>query len=182
MNDSPIPFPRPGSAEYDFLLESDTKKKKMLKRWKNINKFITIPLYRANIIPLFGGHKIFLLLFTKGRKSGKQRITPVEYRKKDEVIHMVAGRGKKADWLQNMLANPEDVEVKIGFKKRKVSFKQLTIEEKNDFLIWYVSKYPKAAKLLFGWNSKTDDLETADFTSLSELIEIVKLMTKVFAM
>ena len=95
---------------------------------------------------------------------------------------MVAGRGKKADWLQNMLANPEDVEVKIGFKKRKVSFKQLTIEEKNDFLIWYVSKYPKAAKLLFGWNSKTDDLETADFTSLSELIEIVKLMTKVFAM
>ena len=69
MNDSPIPFPRPGSAEYDFLLESDTKKKKMLKRWKNINKFITIPLYRANIIPLLVDIRYFFFFLPKEEKA-----------------------------------------------------------------------------------------------------------------
>ncbi len=170
------PFPRPGSAEYGLLLETDVeKRKKVLKRWKQMNKYFTIPLYRAGILQLLGGHKIFLLLFTKGRKTGKVRITPIEYRKKEGIVHIVAGRGKKAHWFQNMLANPDDVMVKLGFKKRKVSFQVLeTIEEKNELFKWYVSKYPKAAKMLFGWNLKTDDPETADFTSFSELVEIVK--------
>lgn len=170
------PFPRPGSAEYSFLLETDSKKKeKTLKRWKQMNKFFTIPLYRAGILPLLGGHKIFLMLFTKGRKSGKTRITPLEYRKKDGVVHVVAGRGKKAHWYQNMLANPEDVMIKLGFKKHQVTFQTLkTVEEKNDLLKWYVIKYPKAAKMLFGWNPKEDDPVTADFTSFSKMIEIVK--------
>ena len=174
--DNTIPFPRPGSAEYSLLLEKDPeKKKKVLKRWKQMNKFFTIPLYRAGILPLLGGHKIFLLLFTKGRKTGKIRITPLEYRKKDGVVHVVAGRGRKAHWYQNMLANPNNVQIKLGFKKREVAFQQLkTVGEKNELLTWYVSEYPKAAKMLFGWNPKEDDPATADFTSFSEMIEIIK--------
>ncbi|MHA1235296.1 MAG: hypothetical protein ACTSQL_09465 [Promethearchaeota archaeon] len=40
---------------------------------------------------------------------------------------------------------------------------------------WYVVNYGKAAKMLFGWNPKTDDPETADFTNLLKMISIVKL-------
>jgi len=171
-----LPFPRPGSAEYGLLLETDIEKKKaILKRWTNMNKYFTIPLYEAGILPLFGMHKIFLLIYTKGRKTGKTRVTPVEYRKKEGVAHVVSGRGKNAHWFKNMIANPDDVVVKLGFKKRNVSFDVLeTIEEKNNLFKWYVKKYPKAAKMLFGWDPKTDNPETADFTSFSELVEIVK--------
>ncbi|TFG09445.1 nitroreductase family deazaflavin-dependent oxidoreductase [Candidatus Heimdallarchaeota archaeon] len=171
-----VPFPRPGSAEYSLLLETNPqKRKKILKRWKRMNKFFTIPIYRLGILPLIGGHKIFLLLFTKGRKSGKIRITPVEYRSKDGIIHVVAGRGKKAHWYQNLLANPKDIMIKLGFKKHKATFQVLeTVEEKNELLRWYVGEYPKAAKMLFGWDPKEDNPATADFTTFSMMIEIVK--------
>ena len=49
-----------------------------------------------------------------------------------------------------------------------------TIEEKNDLLTWFVIKYPKAAKMLFGWDPKKDDPKIADFTSFSEQIEIIR--------
>ena len=182
MNDKEImqkssDFPRLGSAEYGLLFSDSEQQSKSLKTWKRLNKYFTIPLYKSNVLPLFGMGKIFLLLYTKGRKTGKKRITPVEYRKKDGVIHIVAGRGKKAHWLKNILANPEDVRIKLGFKKYNVKFEILTsVAEKNNFFKWYVFKYPKAAKMLFGWDSKTDNIETADFTFFSELIEILKII------
>ena len=172
-------FPRPGSAEYNLLFGDSESQAKALKTWKRLNKYFTIPLYRINILPLFGFGKFFLLLYTKGRKTGKNRITPLEYRKKDGIIHFVAGRGMKAHWLKNMLAKPEDVRVKVGFRKHSISFELLaSIEKKNDLFKWYVTKYPKAAKMLFGWDPKTDDAVTADFTSFSELVEVVKIITK----
>ncbi|OLS32882.1 MAG: hypothetical protein HeimAB125_04550 [Candidatus Heimdallarchaeota archaeon AB_125] len=172
-------FPRPGSAEYNLLFGDSESQKKTLKTWKRLNKYFTIPLYKLNILPLLGVGKIFLLLYTTGRKTGKKRITPVEYRRKDDVIHFVAGRGKKAHWLQNMLAKPDDVKVKIGFKKYRIDFELLpSIEEKNDLFKWYVTEYPKAAKMLFGWNPKEDDPTKADFASFSELVEIVKITPK----
>jgi deazaflavin-dependent oxidoreductase (nitroreductase family) len=178
-DENKLDFPRLGSAEYNLLFGDADSQKKTLKKWKRLNKYFTIPLYRAYILPLIGGGKIFLLLYTTGRKTGKRRITPIEYRTRDGEIHFVAGRGRKAHWLQNMLAKPDDVKVKVGFRKYPIDFELLsTIEEKNDLLTWYVTKYPKAAKMLFGWDPKKDDPTTADFTSFSKLIEIVKIAPK----
>jgi len=144
-----------------------------------MNKYFTIPLYRVGILQLFGGSRIFILLYTKGRKSGKIRITPLEYRRKEGVIHVVAGRGKEAHWYKNLLANPEEAQIRLGFKKTKIDFEViLNIEEKNELFKWYVIKFPKAAKMLFGWNPKSDNIETADFTSFSKLVEVVKIFPK----
>jgi deazaflavin-dependent oxidoreductase (nitroreductase family) len=172
-------FPRLGSAEYGLLFSENDEKKKVLRRWKNMNKYFTIPLYRTGILPLFGGGKIFILLFTKGRKTGKERITPLEYRRKNGVVHVVAGRGKNAHWFRNLLANPKAAKMKLGFRKIAVDFEVIeTIEEKNELFKWYVVKFPKAAKMLFGWDPKTDNVETADFTSFSKLVEVVKFFPK----
>ena len=169
------PYPRPGSAEYKLLFGDKDEEKRTLKQWQRMNKYFSIPLYRIGFLPLIGFSKVFLLLFTIGRRTGKQRITPLEYRKKDGIIHVVAGRGRKAHWFKNLQANPDAVKIRVGFRKFKTSFKLLkTIEEKNKLLIWYVTKYPKAAKYLFGWDPKNDNPKTADFTSFSELIEIVQ--------
>ena len=169
------PYPRPGSAEYKLLFGNKEEEKRSLKQWKRLNKFFSVPFYRIGLLPLFGMSKVFLLLFTTGRKTGKQRITPLEFRKKESIIHVVAARGKKAQWFKNIQANPDTVKVRVGFRKFEASFNVFeTIEEKNELLIWYVTKYPKAAKYLFGWDPKNDDPKTADFTSFSELIEIIQ--------
>lgn len=169
------PYPRSGSAEYKLLFGNKEEEKRTLKQLKRLNKYFLIPLYRIGFLPLVGFSKVFLLLFTIGRKTGMQRVTPLEYRKKDGIIHVVAARGRKALWFKNLQANPDAVMIKAGFRKFKASFNVFkTIEEKNELLVWYVTKYPKAAKYLFGWDPKNDDPETADFTSFSELIEIVQ--------
>ena len=172
-------FPRSGSVEYKFLLSDKQNQAKLLKTWKKLNKFFTVPLYRINILPLFGLGRIFLLLYTKGRRTGRARITPVEYRKKDGVVHVVAARGSKAHWFKNMKSNPDDINIKISFKKYPIRFEIINdINEKNELFVWYVSNFPKSAKTLFGWDPKKDNPQTTDFTTFSKLVEVVKLYPK----
>ncbi|MBY8999567.1 MAG: nitroreductase family deazaflavin-dependent oxidoreductase [Candidatus Heimdallarchaeota archaeon] len=169
-------FPRRGSAEYGFLFGDAEKQKKVLKRWKRLNKYFTIPLYKSGIFPLFGFGKIFLLLFTKGRKTGKTRVTPLEYRRKDGEVYVVAGRGGKAHWFNNLTANPDDMKVKIGFRKFPARYELIEdVATKNQFFTWYVTKFPRDAKFLFGWDSKNDNPEMVDFTNFSKLIKLIKI-------
>jgi hypothetical protein len=43
---------------------------------------------------------------------------------------------------------------------------------------WYVVNHGKAAKMHFGWNPKTDDPETTDFSIMLNLITIIKIHPK----
>ncbi len=172
-------IPRPGSVEYKFLFGTEEEKKRILKNWKRMNKLFTIPFYKIGIIPLTPLKKVFLLLYTKGRKTGKQRITPLEYRRKDGIIHVVAGRGSKAHWFKNLIANPDNVKIKIGFRKFDAEYKTLeNISDKVELLQWYVKKFPRDAKFLFGWNPKLDDPEKTDLTHFASLIEIIQFHPK----
>ena len=66
-------LPRPGSVMHNFHNQDEVFKKKVLKKWLKLNKYLMIPLYRVKLLPLFGIGKIFLLLKTKGWKTGKER-------------------------------------------------------------------------------------------------------------
>ncbi|MHA1705088.1 MAG: nitroreductase family deazaflavin-dependent oxidoreductase [Promethearchaeota archaeon] len=172
-------LPRPGSPMYNFHFAREDEKIKTLKRWKELNKYFTIPLYKIGLLPLLGFGKVFLLLTTKGRISGKKRTTPVEYRKKDGVIVVASARGERSHWFQNILANPEDVWIKKGFKKMPVRFE--IIRDKNEileFIKWYVRNYPRAAKMLFGWDPKKDTIEKVDFSDLVDVLKLIKVFPK----
>jgi deazaflavin-dependent oxidoreductase (nitroreductase family) len=54
-----------------------------------------------------------LLLTTVGRRSGLPRITPLLYDEIDGIIYVGSVRGARADWYQNLLANP-NVEIRLG--------------------------------------------------------------------
>lgn len=169
-------FPRKGSVMYNVMKGDATKSNKTIKQFRFWNRFFVIPLYRFNILPLFFIGKIILLLQTIGRKSGKMRFTPLEYRVRNGKIYLASSRGKKSDWFRNIAANPEMVVYKRGFISHKAHPKIITsVEEKLDFLNWYSTTYSKAAKALFGWNSKIDTIETSDLTPIAEFIEIVQL-------
>lgn len=169
-------LPRPGSVLFNFNYQDEASKKKMLKKWKRLNKYLMIPLYRARLLPLLGFGKVFLILKTKGWKTGKVRRTPLEYRRYEGTIVIFAARGENATWLKNMRANQDDVSITYGFHKFIPRIEILSdMDQKITIMKWYVTNFSKAAKLLFGWDPKLDNLETTNFLKLATLITIILL-------
>ena len=79
-------------------------------KMKNIQKIHRV-LYAIGLGPLMG--RIVLLLTTRGRKSGKKRVTPLQYEKLGRDYYIGAARGLKADWVRNIQRDPQ-VEVRVG--------------------------------------------------------------------
>jgi len=167
-------LPRPGSVLFNFNYQDEASRKRMLKKWKRLNKFLIIPLYRTKLLPLLGFGKIFLILKTKGWKTGKTRRTPLEYRRYEGTIIIFAARGENAAWLKNMPANPDNVSVMYGFHKFIPRVEIVSDKDQKITIVkWYVTSFSNAAKILFGWNPKHDNLETTNFLKLADLITVI---------
>ena len=67
--------------------------------------------YALGLGPLIG--RFVLLLGTYGRRSGQLRLTPLVYEEQGETILVASARGRSADWLRNIRANPK-VQVRVG--------------------------------------------------------------------
>lgn len=79
-------------------------------RIKNIQKIHRL-LYAAGLGPVIG--RLILLLTTKGRKSGRERVTPLQYERIGNDYYVGAARGMRADWVRNLQCDPQ-VEVRVG--------------------------------------------------------------------
>lgn len=79
-------------------------------KMKHIQKLHRL-LYAIGLGPVIG--RIILLLTTTGRKTGKKRVTPLQYEEIDGKYYLGSARGLKADWVRNIQVNPRvDVRVK----------------------------------------------------------------------
>ncbi len=67
-------------------------------------------LYAVGLGPMIG--RLILLLTTIGRKSGLQRVTPLQYEQIDGKYYLGSARGLQADWVRNIQAQPH-VEVRV---------------------------------------------------------------------
>ncbi len=67
-------------------------------------------LYAVGLGPLYG--RVVMLLTTRGRKTGKPRITPLQYEQVNGVFVVASARGVVADWYRNVVADPL-VEVRV---------------------------------------------------------------------
>lgn len=61
-------------------------------------------LYALGLGPLIG--RLILLLTTTGRKSGLPRTTALQYEEVDGAIYIASAKGTRADWFQNLVADP----------------------------------------------------------------------------
>ena len=75
-------LPRPGSPLYNMNSADEDEKKKTLRKWRVLNNYFILPLYRLRILPVLGFGRIFLILTTIGRITGKKRRTPLQIKKK----------------------------------------------------------------------------------------------------
>lgn len=169
-------LPRIGSVMFNFHYQDEASKKKNLNRWRRLNKYLIVPLYRVKLLPILGFGKIFLILKTKGWKTGKTRRTPLEYRRYEGDIIIFAARGENATWVKNIRLNPNNVSVMRGFNHFKPRLEFISdINRKLDIIKWYVTNFTKAAKLLFGWDPLKDSPETTDFSKLINILSIILL-------
>lgn len=160
----------------DRLMHHKGKELPRSYKWlRRLNK-IVIPLYRLRILPLFGFGWLFLLLTTIGRRTGKTRRNPLEIHKIEGVIHISAALGERTDWVRNIRANPEKVQVQVGFRTFQPRVEIVEdISEKIEFIEWMIKKLPREAKMGFGWDPKEDSLAAADLTPLAEFMTVVRL-------
>ncbi len=69
-----------------------------------------------NVWPSVGGR--IMVIKHRGRKSGKEYLTPVNYAIVENEIYCTAGFGPHTDWYRNILANPA-VELWLPQGKRR---------------------------------------------------------------
>jgi deazaflavin-dependent oxidoreductase (nitroreductase family) len=98
-------------------------------------------LYSLGLGPLVG--RVFLLLTTRGRKTGRRRTIPLQYEVIDGVYYVAPARGPAADWYQNILANPE---VEVRLKARHIRGCAQAIQDPSriaDFLEVRLKNHPR---------------------------------------
>lgn len=85
-----------------------------------------------------------LLLFTRGRRSGKTRTTPLLYLADGEELVVVASYGgapQHPAWYLNLSAEP-DVDVLVGRQRITAHARAATEEERGRFWPQFVELYP----------------------------------------
>lgn len=114
-------------------------------KMKNIQKIHRV-LYAIGLGPLIG--KIILLLTTIGRKSGKRRVTPLQYEMIDDDYYVGAARGLKADWVHNIQSDPH-VEVRVGSKYFRGTAELVVDPSKfADFMEVRLKRHPRMLGLI----------------------------------
>ncbi|HEX2995501.1 MAG TPA: nitroreductase/quinone reductase family protein [Anaerolineales bacterium] len=114
-------------------------------RMKNIQKIHRI-LYALGLGPLVG--RIVLLLTTTGRRSGKKRVTPLQYEEINGLYYLGAARGLKADWVRNIQSCPE-VEIRVGAKHVHGAAEIVTDPTKfADFMEVRLERHPRMIGLI----------------------------------
>jgi deazaflavin-dependent oxidoreductase (nitroreductase family) len=156
------------------LLNNPQFKKNFHDRLQSANRFMAF-FYKIRLLPLFGMGKQVMLLTTKGRSSQKWRDFPIGYYLIDGVVCVFSGWGKSANWYKNIIVNPKDVYLQIGFRRFHVVPRVVEgDEELQKTFERFIICCPKGAQQLIGWDPQRDSLETADFSMMIEKVMVVK--------
>jgi deazaflavin-dependent oxidoreductase (nitroreductase family) len=103
--------------------------------------------YAVGLGPQMGN--LVLLLTTTGRKSGKRRVTPLQYEEMDGRLYLGAARGTKADWIRNIQADPK-VEVRVKARRFSATAELATdIPRIADFLEARLRRHPRMVESMF---------------------------------
>ncbi|MGE5138649.1 MAG: nitroreductase/quinone reductase family protein [Rudaea sp.] len=105
-------------------------------RWMHLAQ---VPLARNPRAPI---GRLVLLLTTVGRRSGRKRVTPLQYEEVEGTIFVASARGEKADWFKNLVACPQ-VHVQVGTRQLDAVAEPITDPARiADFLELRLERHP----------------------------------------
>lgn len=121
---------------------------------------IPVLFYKIGL-PLFGN--FILLLTTTGRKSGKLRFTPLEYRREQGTGYVIitAGWGGNTDWRRNIQAN-HHVRVQVGWKKFDALAEPLPDTEIATWMTEAIRINLASAKIFSRWANEPVSIDRPD--------------------
>ncbi|MFN2285180.1 MAG: nitroreductase family deazaflavin-dependent oxidoreductase [Anaerolineae bacterium] len=113
-------------------------------------------LYKFGLGWLIG--KGVLLLHTTGRKTGKHRITPLEYSHDPiaDTYTVMAGWGSKTDWYRNARANSH-VYVQVGRRAFHAVARPVSREGVAHMLAEMIQINPRALRMFARWSDEPVD-------------------------
>ena len=116
-----------------------------------------------------------LLLTTTGRKSGKPRVTPLQYDEIDGIFYIGSARGDKSDWYRNILADPK-VEVRVKSRRFTGLAEAIAdVERVADFLEIRLARNPIMMGNLFqimGFPRKPDRTQIEEYANHRTMVII----------
>lgn len=127
-----------------------------------------------NIWP--AGFGRIMVIRHRGRRSGREYLTPVNYAIVEGEIYCTAGFGSISDWYRNMLANPK-VELWLSGEKKWCCAEDISDSPRRLFLLRQVIIASGFAGPLFGINPKKLDDARLDAVSKDyRLVHFIKEM------
>lgn len=110
--------------------------------------------YRLGLGPQLG--RMVLLLTTTGRKSGLPRVTPLQYEAIEGTYYVASMRGRHADWVRNIEANPC---VNVQVRDQQITGEASVITAPAaiaDFISYRLAQHPR----MLGMIMRMDGLST----------------------
>ena len=90
----------------------------------------------------------FLYLTTTGRKSGLPREIEIWFVERESLIYILAEHGYKANWVQNILANPS-VTIRLTKTRWQASGRVLEPDREGDLY----AEVRELAREKYGWGN-----------------------------
>jgi len=98
-------------------------------------------VYALGLGPVVG--RLILLLTTTGRKTGRRRVTALQYEELDGAYLLGSSRGMQADWVRNLMADP-DVEIRVRSGRIRGRAEVVTDPERiADFMALRLQRHPR---------------------------------------
>jgi deazaflavin-dependent oxidoreductase (nitroreductase family) len=98
-------------------------------------------LYAVGLGPIVG--RLILLLTTTGRRTGRKRVTALQYEEVAGAYWLGSSRGMRADWVRNLLADPI---VEVQVRSRRFRGRAEAVDDAQrvaDFLELRLERHPR---------------------------------------
>ncbi len=129
--------------------------------------------YALGLGPLFG--RVILLLTTTGRKTGRPRVTPLQYEEVDGTIYISAARGRQADWFRNIVANP-NVQIQCKANKFRGVAEPITdCARIADFLELRLRRHPRMISAMLRMEGLGDQPSRAQLEQYASQLTMVAI-------
>lgn len=119
-------------------------------------------------------HRLLMLVHV-GRRSGLRRRTVVETLRRDRESDryiLVSGYGERSQWFRNIVA-PPDVEVRVGFRRRRMRAVPLAHDQAVEELVRYHRRYPRRLTYLSRMLGLRSDGTEEDARDLAGYVRVV---------
>ena len=140
--------------------------------WRFLHKPPQI-VYAIGLGPLLG--RRVLLLTTTGRKSGLQRVTPLQFEEVNGRYLIGSARGVHADWVRNIMVDPR-VSLRVGSRQFNGHAEVSTdVKTLTAFMELRLDRHPRMMRAILQRSGLPDEPTRDDLAAYAANIAVITI-------